>query len=909
MSSEYLTASEGGPSHHARYNEISSEEPSAESSASPSRPGSSGGNPPTKRSRVRFNSTSEANDAANKRSSFPLRDGSLSPPAVTAPRHTKASPSSSRKNSVTALLRHTPETEKANPFADPTANPVFRPKPSVLRNNSSSNSRDREDVLECNEKAFSALAAHERAQRVASLVGSHSAPSSRRTSLEDEAEESFLPRSGTNGYPVRVDDIPLAEMDSKRTFDGASDEDEDEAPNEKGKAKASNSSEAHKLVRAHTRKHHSDAWTMPSGSKPGMTSGQVTPTEEERFAEDFVPRPQQYRGGVLSSLLKLYHAPQASRSRRGSDSSTESISLPGTGNGSTGSSGRTTPRSKGTKWYNQKNQSHDTLAGLVEASAILGAQGGVRTPKKNKPPRSGAGKRTHSGNLISSAMSVINKPRLEDEIRITVHIAETLSRQKYLLKLCRALMSYGAPTHRLEEYMKMSARILEIDGQFLFIPGCMIISFDDVSTHTTEVKLVRASQGVDLGKLKDIHEIYKEVVHDVIGVEEATQRLDTIITNKQKHNAWLLVFVYGFASATVAPFGKSFLLTVLKHYTNADLAFEARLIDLPIAYILGCVLGFLQLIAAPKSDLYSNVFEISAAVITSFLARAFGSIRGGNLFCFSALAQSSIALILPGYMVLCGSLELQSKSMVAGSVRMVYAIIYSLFLGFGITIGTAFYGLLDANATSATTCTNPIGPYYRWLFVPGFTLCLCIINQAKWKQTPVMLGIAFIGYVVNFFSARKFPSSAQISSTLGALAVGVLGNLYSRMRHGVAAAALLPAIFVQVPSGLAASGSLLAGISSADQITNTTTYANGTAKINGTSTVSNGGDGFGHPFYSPYDANKSKHVFVLPFVVCLISLRGFFCHRFIEDISPIYSQFCCYSWTIWRTKKGLWDFC
>jgi uncharacterized membrane protein YjjB (DUF3815 family) len=298
------------------------------------------------------------------------------------------------------------------------------------------------------------------------------------------------------------------------------------------------------------------------------------------------------------------------------------------------------------------------------------------------------------------------------------------------------------------------------------------------------------------------------------------------------------------------------------------------MIDLPIAYLLGCILGFLQLIAAPKSDLYSNVFEISAAVITSFLARAFGSIRGGNLFCFSALAQSSIALILPGYIVLCGSLELQSKSMVAGSVRMVYAIIYSLFLGFGITIGTAFYGLLDADATSATTCMNPLGTYYKWLFVPPFTLCLCIINQAKWKQTPVMLIISFVGYIVNFYSARKFSSSPQISSTLGALAVGVMGNLYSRMRHGVAAAALLPAIFVQVPSGLAASGSLLAGISSADQITNTTLYANGTSKVNGTSTVSNsgGGDGWGHPFFGYYNVNNTTHTFVLPYVVCFFPI-------------------------------------
>jgi uncharacterized membrane protein YjjB (DUF3815 family) len=161
-----------------------------------------------------------------------------------------------------------------------------------------------------------------------------------------------------------------------------------------------------------------------------------------------------------------------------------------------------------------------------------------------------------------------------------------------------------------------------------------------------------------------------------------------------------------------------------------------------------------------------------------------------------------------------------------------------LFLGFGITVGTAIYGLMDANATSSTTCSNSMNQYYRFFFVPAFTLCLCIINQAKWKQMPVMLVISFAGYVVNFFSSKKFPQSAPISNTLGALAVGLMGNLYSRMRHGVAAAALLPAIFVQVPSGLAASGSLLQGLYTADQITNGATYANGTAKVNGTSSVS-----------------------------------------------------------------------
>ena len=182
--------------------------------------------------------------------------------------------------------------------------------------------------------------------------------------------------------------------------------------------------------------------------------------------------------------------------------------------------------------------------------------------------------------------------------------------------------------------MRMSARVLEVEGQFLYIPGCMIISFDDSGTHTTEVRIVRTAQGVHLGKLRDTHSIYKEVVHDLIDLDEAMTRLDQVVKAKNVFPPWFLVGVYGLASMCVGPF-----------------AFGARPIDLPIAFFLGCLLGIMQLIIAPRSELYSNIFDITAAVLTSFLARAFGSIRNGEIFCFSALAQSSIALILPGYIV------------------------------------------------------------------------------------------------------------------------------------------------------------------------------------------------------------------------------------------------------------------
>ena len=376
--------------------------------------------------------------------------------------------------------------------------------------------------------------------------------------------------------------------------------------------------------------------------------------------------------------------------------------------------------------------------------------------------------------------------------------------------------------------MRMSSRVLEIDGQFLYIPGCMIISFDDQSTHTTEVKIVRATQGINLGKLYDTHDVYKEVVHDTIGVEEAMERLDDIKKKKDDYSPWCRVVVYGFASMLVGPY-----------------AFGARPIDMPIAFLLGCLLGIMQLVLSPRSDLYANVFEISAAVLTSFLARAFGSIKGGQIFCFSALAQSAIAMILPGYAILCGSLELQSRSIVAGSVRMIYAVIYSLFLGFGITIGTAIYGAIDKNATNDTTCRTSTPSRFEFIFVPPFTLCLIIINQGRYKQMPIMILFAFAGYVVNYFTATRFSSNPQIANTLGAFAIGIMGNLYSRLRHGLAAAVLLPAVFVQVPSGLASGASLISGLSSANQLTSQTvnaTATNGTATVGSSSAVNGNSD-------------------------------------------------------------------
>lgn len=355
-------------------------------------------------------------------------------------------------------------------------------------------------------RARSAREAHERAKRheqQEQLI--HSTPASRQSS----------PTRQSRNASIELEDIPLQDLSEARDYEGIHE-----------RQRKASQVEAFNLVRRHTAAR--DVYHTkpdPDDHSPGLQSGAVTPIEEQLFAEDYQPQPQQYRGGILGSLLKLYgdsshgsgrsSIPKAHTRPHSGDYS--GYSTPAT---SPPSSGATTPTGK-RHWYSHKHHaaSSSSLATLIGSSSSIGSPAvaglgeqvsqKLREHQEQQAKRPSLGRRTRSGAL--DAVKRISRPRGHDEFRITAHIAETISRQKYLLKLCKALMQYGAPTHRLEEYMTMSARVLETEAQFLYIPGAMIVSFEDRVTHTSEVKLVKVAQGLDLGKLRDVHEIYKEV--------------------------------------------------------------------------------------------------------------------------------------------------------------------------------------------------------------------------------------------------------------------------------------------------------------------------------------------------------------------------------------------------------------
>lgn len=189
-------------------------------------------------------------------------------------------------------------------------------------------------------------------------------------------------------------------------------------------------------------------------------------------------------------------------------------------------------------------------------------------------------------------------------------------------------------------------------------------------------------------------------MHDKLGVQEASQEISRLMLAKPHYSNWQIVIIGALCSCFIGP-----------------ASFKASFVDVLASAPLGALVVMAQLFVASKSDVLSQIFEVCMAAVCSFVAAA---LAYTGYFCYSAVISSSIVLLLPGWLVCCAALELQSRSIVSGSIRLVYAIIYALFLGLGISIGAQVWTLIsgqDVDVTTNGSCdisSRPSNPPWWW---------------------------------------------------------------------------------------------------------------------------------------------------------------------------------------------------
>jgi uncharacterized membrane protein YjjP (DUF1212 family) len=235
-------------------------------------------------------------------------------------------------------------------------------------------------------------------------------------------------------------------------------------------------------------------------------------------------------------------------------------------------------------------------------------------------------------------------------------------RKKFILLLAKAFLTFGAPSHRVESQLFAVADKLLIQASFAYIPGIIMVSFNDGETRTTELHFVRSSGRIALSALNNVHDVYRDVFDDRIDLQEGVSTLDGILRAPPLYPLIVRCGLAFVCASVICP-----------------LAFGGSFIDMWVSGTCACILQYLGLQAAAKSSVYANVYEydfcalslfelaqliicsrISVSIIVAFVARSLSSIPG-RLFCYSSISSAGVVLILPGFTI-CGSHSLYRPS-------------------------------------------------------------------------------------------------------------------------------------------------------------------------------------------------------------------------------------------------------
>ncbi len=161
------------------------------------------------------------------------------------------------------------------------------------------------------------------------------------------------------------------------------------------------------------------------------------------------------------------------------------------------------------------------------------------------------------------------------------------------MKLGKALMSFGAPSHRIEAQLLAAARILELEAEFVHVPGLIMYSFIDKETKSSETHFVKCGGRVTLGRLHEVHQIYRQVVHDEISARKASEKLDALLAAKAIYTPLQQILLAFCIAALICP-----------------LAFGGSFIDMWVAGLGAMFLSVMRVgVISKAKQLYANVFE------------------------------------------------------------------------------------------------------------------------------------------------------------------------------------------------------------------------------------------------------------------------------------------------------------
>jgi uncharacterized membrane protein YjjP (DUF1212 family) len=358
------------------------------------------------------------------------------------------------------------------------------------------------------------------------------------------------------------------------------------------------------------------------------------------------------------------------------------------------------------------------------------------------------------------------------------------SPERFLITLGTALHREGIPAHRLEAALTEVGALLGVKGQFLSTPTSLSAAFGEVGRQRTA--MVRVDPGdLHLEKLVALDEVTRATLDGELDVEQGIARIEQIVGAPERYGP--VVTTAAFAAVSGA----------------AALLFGGGAREIAAAMGVGLEIGLLLLLAGRVPAVGRVLFPLAAAV-----AAAWAAILAwwtGPLV-QQVVTLSALIVLVPGLTLTVAMNELSTGHLVSGTARLTGALVVFLQLGLGIVLGSQVAALLPA-AGEATTAGLPA--WALWPSTGVAALGLTVLFRARPRDVlPIVAScaVAMAGAQLGAMLVQP-PGSAFV----GALGVGLFGNLYARLTGRPSLVPIVPGLLLLVPGsvGFAALSAML----------------------------------------------------------------------------------------------------
>jgi uncharacterized membrane protein YjjB (DUF3815 family) len=164
----------------------------------------------------------------------------------------------------------------------------------------------------------------------------------------------------------------------------------------------------------------------------------------------------------------------------------------------------------------------------------------------------------------------------------------------------------------------------------------------------------------------------------------------------------------------------------------------------------------------------------------------------------SLVTVAALIVLLPGMSLTVAVTELATRNLIAGTARLMSAVIVLLELVIGVALGERIAQAL-VQVHQATPLV-PLPEYAIWIALAASSVGVAILVQAQVRAFGWIIAACVLGYLATSFGGKYL--GGQLGVLAGAFALTLLANLYARLLDRPAQVVSVPALLLLVPGGM-----------------------------------------------------------------------------------------------------------